>query len=127
MKNSIKIKQILLSAVSAFVISSCSANKLPKIKNPEYSIFNLSGEKGFDVSFEVNGKGATPSAVVINRIKQQIPPQNTVGHKYNVRVLAQSSRMFGFRPNVTDKENGIYFKTDSTEVFKEVKFILKEK
>ena len=41
-----------------------------------YKIYDIKGERGYNVTFDVTGKGAEPVAVVINRIRKEINPSD---------------------------------------------------
>lgn len=101
---------------------SCITKALPTVKKPTYKTYNYGSEKGYIAEFEVSKSSAKPVAVVINRVKQNITPDSKTGNKYKVNVIAQSQKMFGFKPQITELDNGIFFKTDSTEQFKKVNF-----
>lgn len=117
----------ILLGVSALISVSCTANALPKVKNPSYQAYDLAGEKGYHVAFELSHDSISPSAVVINRIQQTVSRENKAGLKYKVNVISQSRKILGFKPKITDRENGIFFKTDTAEVFKAVDFKLQTK
>lgn len=121
MKINILTPTILVSA-TAFILMACTANALPNINNASYQSYDNSGEKGYLVSFELSHDSIQPSAVVINRIQQDISIPNMESRKYNVNVIAQSRKILGFKAKTTDKENGIFFKTDTANVFKAVNF-----
>lgn len=110
---------------TAFLLLSCTAKTLPNVKNATYQSYDNSGERGYHVSFEVSHDSIPATAVVINRIKQRIVSDNKMGLVYKVDVIAQSRKLFGFKPIIVERENGIFFKTDTTEVFKKIDFRLK--
>lgn len=124
MKNNI-LKTILLLNLAMLALVSCNT-RIPTVKNAQYSTFSTNEEKGYIVDFEVSHDSIPPSAVVINRIQQNIGPGSKTDKKYKIRVLTQSQKVFGFKANVTDRPNGIFFKTDTAEVFKPVEFKLKK-
>ncbi|MGZ5211773.1 MAG: hypothetical protein ACXWBY_00095 [Kaistella sp.] len=126
MRINILTPTILLGA-TALISMSCTANLLPKVENPSYQAYDLSGERGYYVNFELSHDSIPATSVVINRIQQNISPENKVGLKYNVNVISQSRKILGFKPKVTDRENGIFFKTDTAEIFKPVDFKLQSK
>lgn len=111
--------------VFILLLSSCKTNNFPKIVNPTYESYSSGDEKGYYVDFEVTHDTIPASAVVINRIKQNIGEDSKNGLKYHVNVIAQSRKIFGFKPQVVESPNGVFFKTDTAEVFKEVDFKLK--
>lgn len=106
---------------------SCKSKNLPKVSNPEYQSYSFDGERGYKVKFELNHDSIPASAVVINKIKQNISEDSKSGLKYDVNVIAQSTRIFGFKPQIIESPDGIFFKTDTVDVFKEVDFMLKNK
>lgn len=126
MKINILTPTILLS-VGALISMSCTANVLPKVENPLYETYDLAGERGYIVNFELSHDSIIPTSLIINRIQQSIIPENKVGLKYKVNVISQSRKILGFNSKITDRENGIFFKTDTAEIFKPVDFRLKSK
>lgn len=125
MKINIITPTILLSSF-AIISASCTANGLPKVKNPMYHTYDISGEKGYDLSFELSHDSISATSIVINRIQQHFSPENKTGLKYRMNVLTQSRKILGFKPTVSDLENGIFFKTDTAEIFKPVNFKLQK-
>ena len=121
------ITPAILLGVSALISVSCTANALPKVKNPVYESYDISGEKDYRVSFELSNDSVPATSVVINRIQQPISKENKVGLKYNVNVISQSKKILGFKPRITNQENGILFKNDTTAIFKPVDFKLHSK
>lgn len=126
MKIKIKTKVLFLS-VSAFTSISCITNKLPEVKNASYQAYNVSGEAGYYVNFELSHDSIPATSLVINRIKQAISTDNKDGLKYNINVISQSRKILGFKSQITDQENGLFFKTDTAEIFKPVDFKLQPK
>ncbi|MCQ4035920.1 hypothetical protein [Kaistella montana] len=126
MKNNILSPTILIIA-GTFISTSCTTNQLPRVKDPTYQAYDISGERGYHVAFELSHDSIQATALIINRIQQSISNENKVGLKYNVNVISQSKKILGFKPKVTNQENGILFKTDTTEVFKPVDFKLLSK
>lgn len=120
------ITPAILLGVSALISVSCTANALPKVKNPVYESYDISGEKGYHVSFELSNDSIPATSVVINRIQQTISSENKTDLKYKVNVITQSRKILGFKPKITDLENGIFFKTDTAEIFKPVNFKLQK-
>ena len=120
------ITPVILLCVSALISVSCTANALPKVKNPVYESYDISGEKGYHVSFELSNNSIPATSVVINRIQQTISSENKTDLKYKVNVITQSRKILGFKPKITDLENGIFFKTDTAEIFKPVNFKLQK-
>lgn len=113
---------LMLLGAGALISMSCTANLLPKVSNPTYQAYDLSGERGYYVNFELSHDSIPASSVVINRIQQQISPESKDGLKYKVNVITQSRKILGFKPKVTERENGIFFRTDTADVFKPVEF-----
>lgn len=115
------------AVVLMLLLASCKTNNLPKVVNPTYESYSSGDEKGYYVDFEVSHDTIPASAVIINNIKQNIGEDSKNGLKYNVNVIAQSRKLFGFKPAVVESPNGVFFKTDTADVFKEVDFKLKNK
>ena len=104
---------------------SCQSNVLPKVKNATYSSYSNADQKGYWVEFELSHDSIAPKSVVLNNILQEITPENKTDKKFKVNVIAQSNAIFGFKPKLVEKENGIYFVTDTADVFRAVDFKLK--
>lgn len=124
MKNKI-LQPIFYVCITAFFIFGCNTITLPKVKNATYQSYDNSGQKGYHVTFHVDKDAIPVTAVIINKLKQPIFPENKMGLVYKVDVIAQSRKLFGFKPIIVERENGIYFKTDTTKVFKKIDFKLK--
>ncbi|MDO5615573.1 MAG: hypothetical protein Q4G16_05240 [Cruoricaptor ignavus] len=108
-----------------FLLSACKSAGLPKITEPSYSTFNHGTERGYKVKFQLKNDTAKPTAVVINKVKQNISEENKIGNTYQVNIIAQSQKILGFKANIVEKPNGIFFQTNSgEEVFEEVNFKL---
>ncbi|MBH1958886.1 MAG: hypothetical protein I8H68_02130 [Flavobacteriia bacterium] len=116
-----------LISISGLMSMSCTANLLPKVTEPTYQTYDAAGEKGYHVSFELSHDSIPATSVVINRVQQKISTGNKVGLKYKVNVISQSRKILGFKPMITDRENGIFFQTDTAEIFKPVDFKLRQK
>lgn len=121
------LKPALLLLPLALISVSCKTNILPKIHNPTYQSYNSGTEKGYYVDFELSHDSIVPAAVILNKIEQTISPESKSGLKYRVNVIAQSQKIFGFKPKVSQKDNGLIFKTDTADVYKAVDFKLKTK
>ena len=104
---------------------SCQSNVLPRVKNATYSSYSNADQKGYWVEFELSHDSILPKSVVLNNILQEITPENKTDKKFKVNVIAQSTAIFGFKPKLVEKENGIYFVTDTADIFKAVDFKLK--
>ncbi|MCP2037159.1 hypothetical protein [Chryseobacterium sp. HSC-36S06] len=126
MKINILAPAILVS-VSGQISMSCTANLLPKVTEPTYQTYDSAGEKGYYVSFGLSHDSIPATSIVINRIQQKISADDKVGLKYKVNVISQSRKILGFKPMITDKENGIFFRSDTAEIFKPVDFKLRQK
>lgn len=121
MKNKL-ISSAFIVTLIAVLISACASNNLPKVKDATYDAYNRGDEKGFITKFSLKQPAPQPTAVIINHIEQPITAQpDGYGH-FTVNVIAQSRKIFGFRPRKSDRENGIIFRTDSAEIFKPVNF-----
>ena len=119
------IKSFLGAIFMASFAISCQSNVLPKVKNATYSSYSNADQKGYWVEFELSHDSIAPKSVVLNNILQEITPENKTDKKFKVNVIAQSTAIFGFKPKFVEKENGIYFVTDTADIFKAVDFKLK--
>ena len=119
------IKSFLGAIFVSIAVTSCQSNVLPKVKNATYSSYSNADQKGYWVEFELSHDSIAPKSVVLNNILQEITPENKTDKKFKVNVIAQSTAIFGFKPKLVEKENGIYFVTDTTNVFRAVDFKLK--
>lgn len=111
---------LLLFAVSCKNLLNSS---IPNILEPKYSIYNISGEKGYKVSFDLSSN-AEPTFVIINKIKHPIQASEKQGLKYNVNVISETRKIENYKLNSTTRENGIVFKVNNREVFAPVDFKL---
>ena len=119
------IKSFLAAILVSIAVTSCQSNVLPKVKNATYSSYSNADQKGYWVEFELSHDSIAPKSVVLNNILQEITPENKTDKKFKVNVIAQSTVIFGFKPKLVEKENGIYFVTDTADVFRAVDFKLK--
>ena len=119
------IKSFLAAILVSIAVISCQSNVLPKVKNATYSSYSNADQKGYWVEFELSHDSIAPKSVVLNNILQEITPENKTDKKFKVNVIAQSTAIFGFKPKLVEKENGIYFVTDTADVFRAVDFKLK--
>lgn len=119
------IKSFLGAIFVSIAVTSCQSNVLPKVKNATYSSYSNADQKGYWVEFELSHDSIAPKSVVLNNILQEITPENKNDKKFKVNVIAQSTAIFGFKPKLVEKENGIYFVTDTANVFRAVDFKLK--
>lgn len=119
------IKSFLGAIFVSIALTSCQSNVLPKVKNATYSSYSNADQKGYWVEFELSHDSIAPKSVVLNNILQEITPENKTDKKFKVNVIAQSTAIFGFKPKLIEKENGIYFVTDTADVFRAVDFKLK--
>ena len=119
------IKSFLGAIFVSIAVTSCQSNVLPKVKNATYSSYSNADQKGYWVEFELSHDSIAPKSVVLNNILQEITPENKTDKKFKVNVIAQSTTIFGFKPKLVEKENGIYFVTDTADIFKAVDFKLK--
>lgn len=119
------IKSFLGAIFMASFAISCQSNVLPRVKNATYSSYSNADQKGYWVEFELSHDSIAPKSVVLNNILQEITPENKTDKKFKVNVIAQSTAIFGFKPKLVEKENGIYFVTDTADIFRAVDFKLK--
>lgn len=123
-KNITKCVVFFLSVISTISCSCLQHVQLPKVKNATYQPYNINGEKGYDVAFELSDNAAVPEYVVINKIKRSITFNDKDGLKYKVNVIAQTTNISNYKVEGSDKENGIFFTTNNGEVFKKIEFTL---
>lgn len=116
----------LMASLLIFCVA-CKSNLLPNVSQPTYSMYSFGDERGYKVQFSLPENAEKPTAVVINKIKQPITEDTRHGNTYKLNVISQSRRIFGFKPEIVDRENGIFFKTENGEAFKPVKFKLADK
>ncbi|MCL1667720.1 hypothetical protein M2T82_06555 [Elizabethkingia ursingii] len=127
MKKRLMYSLFFLGAIF-FICESCKnnvTNDTQEVKNATYKMYDINGERGYNVTFDVVGKGAEPVAVVINRIRKEINPNDKKENTYHINVIAETRKIHGYRPQGTPQENGIIYKVNYTEYFKPVKFTLK--
>lgn len=128
MKFNLLNKFFCLFIVQALVFSCNSRSiekKLPKVENAIYNIYDISGERGYLISFELDNNSVEPVGVVINKIEQGIPSDSRNGLAYKVNVISESRKINDFKPKKSKYENGIIFKMDDKYYMKPVKFQLK--
>lgn len=114
---------LLLTLLTSCV---CQKNKeYPEVKDATYKSYDINGERGYIVEFELSNDQIKPKAVVINRIKKTITPADKDGLKYRINVIAQTRKIVNYRIEGSDKENGIFFSTEADDNFKPVDFNLK--
>ncbi|CAM3548827.1 hypothetical protein ELOC111193_10300 [Elizabethkingia occulta] len=122
------IYSLFFSGTLLFICGACKSNvtnDTQKVTNAMYKIYDIKGERGYDVTFEATGNGAKPVAVVINRIRKEINPSDKKDNTYHINVIAETRKIHGYRPQGTSQENGVIYKINYTEYFKPVKFTLK--
>ncbi len=121
-----KTKSLPLLFLALISAISCQTAKAPQVADATYESFSTNQEKGYLVNFTLSDDNMWPKAVVLNKIQHEIQPGEKNGLNYSVRMLAESRALMGFRPQISDRNNGILFKKDSTEIYKEVEFKLKD-
>ncbi len=111
-----------------FLMGNCKnhqfSSDLPKILNPTYKMYEIKGERGYNVSFLLDKTEPEAVAVVINGMKKNIIPSEKRGNQYFVNINSQTQKIEGYKVETVDKPNGIYFKSDKEPIFKKVKFQL---
>lgn len=55
-------------------------------------MYDIGGERGYNVTFDVTGNGAEPVAVVINRIRKEINPNDKKDNTYHINVIAETKK-----------------------------------
>lgn len=119
-------KNLFLGILLLFLAISCKNvlyTSIPNVIEPKYSIYNISGEKGYHVSFDLSAN-ADPAFIIINKIKQPIKPSDKEGLKYKINVISATRKIENYKLYSTTRENGIIFKVNNREVFKPVEFKL---
>lgn len=111
------------------IINGCKTQKivkntifLPKITNVTYTSYMFEFEKGYDISFTIKEPFLKPEAIIFNKIRQDIMPNNQKGKVYNVTVIATSSKINNFKPKTSILPNGILFKLNGITYLKKIKF-----
>lgn len=128
MKNKFLYKLILIFIVFV-AIQSCTCNinsKLPEVQNPTYQAYDMSGERGYWVEFQLPNDKVRPKFVVLNRIKKEILPVDYKALQYKVNVIAETRRLSGYEIKSTSQANGLIFEVDGKEYHKPVNFQLKK-
>lgn len=128
MKNKFLYKLILFFIVF-ITVQSCTCNmnsKLPEVQNPTYQTYDLSGERGYWVEFQLSDDKMKPKFVVLNKIKKEILPIDYKGLQYKVNVIAETRKLSGYEIKPTSQANGLIFEVDGKEYLKEVNFQLKK-
>lgn len=121
------IKVLFLLIFIGLIITSCKTNSLPKVLHPEYESYHFSEQKGYIVEFDLSHDSIKPKSVIINNIIQDINPESKINLHYKINVIAQTTNILNYKVKLMNSENGIVFKTDSTDIFKAVNFKLKTK
>lgn len=120
------LNNTILCIFLLFMLFSCKNNslkKIPEVINPYYSIYNISGEKGYNVSFTLISE-AEPVAIIINKIRQNITPENKRGLTYEINVISETKKIENYNVIGTQIENGIIFRVKNKEILKPVTFEL---
>ena len=115
-------------SIFSFFLFSCKnqeLNNLQNIENSTYFIYQISGERGYKVHFEMEESEALPKAVIINGIKQKISNFNKNGNSYDINVISQTEIIANHKIETSEKPNGIIFQIQGKEVFQPVEFTLK--
>ena len=96
------------------LLSSCTnANlpaDLPKVYNAEYTPYDIQGERGYEIYFELDPSEYEPVWVTYNKVKSPILIENKVDNLYQVNIIAQSLILNEHRPFASKEVNGITFK-----------------
>lgn len=127
-----KFDKICAVFVLFFLVSFCvSCNNaiipadLPKIYNAEYTPYDIKGERGYEIYFELDPSEYEPVSVTYNKIRMPLGQENNVGTLYRVNVIAQSLLLNDYRPLASKEENGITFKKGMNTYHVPVKFKMK--
>ena len=119
--------KIFLSFVLSTLLISCHSQniekKLPTITNAQYKIYDIKGERGYHISFDLDYAEIEPVGIVLNSLEQEITLENnTTDNHYKINLIAESPAISSIRPKKSKFENGIIFKVEQTYYFKPVKF-----
>lgn len=123
-KNIAKCVVFLLLVISIISCACMQQESFPEVNNATYQSYNLNGEKGYVVEFELADDLVVPEFVVINKIKRSITLNDKNGLKYKVNVIAQTTKIANYKVEGSDKGNGIFFKSNKGDGFKKVDFTL---
>ena len=115
-------------SIFSFFLFCCKnqeLNNLQNIENSTYFIYQISGERGYKVHFEMEKSEAIPKAVIINGIKQKISNFDKNGNSYDINVISQTEIIANHKIETSEKPNGIIFQIQGKEIFQPVEFTLK--
>lgn len=121
------IRNAFVVVFLSFFVISCQifqSKGIPKVIDPSYSMYNYSGEKGYEVTFGLSQE-SEPIFLIINKIKQPITFENKSGLQYKINVIAETRKIENHKVEGTSEENGIIFRVKGQEVYEPVRFILK--
>lgn len=95
-------------------MNSCANAKfpadLPKVYNAEYTPYDIRGERGYEIYFELEPTEYEPIWVTYNKVKTPILRDNAVDNLYHVNIIAQSLALNQHRPIASKDIAGITFK-----------------
>lgn len=121
------IRNLIVISIFTSIISCVGQKSFPEVENAIYQPYQIDGERGYIVEFEMSNEDIKPTAVVINRIKKNISSADKNGLKYRINIIAQTRKIVNYQVVGSDKENGIFFSTGVKESFERVEFNLKNK
>lgn len=123
MKNIFSKALLTLVFALIFVISckNYTLRRLPGVVSPEYAMYSIPGERGYTVSFGLEGK-KRPVAVVLNKIRQDLTPEDQNGNQYYLSIIAETRLLQNHTVTGSQQENGIIFLVNGKEVLKPVNF-----
>ena len=117
--------KLIIISLFAYIFSCVGQKCYPEVKNATYKPYQMNGERGYIVEFELSNENVKPVAVVINRIKRTISPADKNGLKYRINVIAETRKIHNYKVKGSDKQNGIYFSPENEKSFQPVDFKLK--
>ena len=117
--------KLIIISLFAYIFSCVGQKCYPEVKNATYKPYQMNGERGYIVEFELSNENVKPVAVVINRIKRTISPADKNGLKYRINVIAETLKIHNYKVKGSDKQNGIYFSPENEKSFQPVDFKLK--
>ncbi|WP_143068758.1 hypothetical protein [Kaistella treverensis] len=116
---------MIIISLFAWIFSCVGQKSYPEVKNATYKPYQINGERGYIIEFELSNDNVKPAAVVINRIKKTISPADKNGLKYRINVIAETRKILNYKVKGSEKENGIYFSSENEKSFKPVEFELR--
>ncbi|MGQ1943455.1 hypothetical protein [Ornithobacterium rhinotracheale] len=126
-----KFPHILGALFFAILLISCKNTvnsqdiNMPLVINPEYRIYDMHGERGYEVSFTLKQKSPRPVAIVLNKIKQNLSDNDYQGKSYHFNVITHT-KIKDYKIEVYNSTpNGLIYKDKDTYYLQPIFFNLK--